>query len=100
VAARSLKFHEEAAAEYDSAFDWYLERNPDAALKFDAEVGDALSQILRHPQRWAPGLIGTRRYLLRRFPFLVIYRERGQDTIQIIAIAHTSRRPYYWRQRI
>jgi len=34
-------FHQEAAAEYDAAFDWYLERSPDAALKFDAEVDRA-----------------------------------------------------------
>ena len=38
------KFHEEAAAEYDAAFDWYLARSPDAALKFDAEVDRALAQ--------------------------------------------------------
>jgi len=32
------EFHEEAAAEYDAAFDWYLQQSPEAALKFDAEV--------------------------------------------------------------
>jgi len=41
------EFHEEAAAEYDAAFDWYLARSPDAALKFDAEVARAFTQILR-----------------------------------------------------
>lgn len=35
-------FHEEASAEYDAAFDWYLERSPDAALRFDAEMQRAL----------------------------------------------------------
>ncbi|MGH7490711.1 MAG: hypothetical protein ACREMY_34615 [bacterium] len=33
----AAEFHEEASAEYDAAFDWYLERSPGAALKFDAE---------------------------------------------------------------
>jgi hypothetical protein len=33
-----LEFHEEAAAEYDAAFDWYRERSADGALKFDDEV--------------------------------------------------------------
>jgi plasmid stabilization system protein ParE len=45
-------FHEEASAEYDAAFEWYLERSPDAALKFDAEVGRAIAQITQFPQRW------------------------------------------------
>ncbi len=39
-------FHEEAGAEYDAAFDWYLERSPQAALNFDAEVNRALVQII------------------------------------------------------
>jgi plasmid stabilization system protein ParE len=33
-----VELHEEAAAEYDAAYDWYLARSPDAALKFDAEL--------------------------------------------------------------
>jgi plasmid stabilization system protein ParE len=49
------EFHDEAAAEYDAAFDWYLARSPDAALKFDAEVDRALAQIMQAPQRWAVG---------------------------------------------
>jgi hypothetical protein len=39
------RFHEEAAAEYDAAFNWYLQRSVDAALKFDAEMDRALAQI-------------------------------------------------------
>jgi len=30
----SVEFHDEASAEYDAAFEWYLERSPDAAIKF------------------------------------------------------------------
>jgi plasmid stabilization system protein ParE len=52
VRTDSVEFHEEAIAEYDAAFDWYLEQNPDTALKFDAEVDRALAQILQAPQRW------------------------------------------------
>jgi plasmid stabilization system protein ParE len=48
-----VRFHEEASAEYDAAFEWYLERSPDAALKFDTEVNRALAQILLSPRRWA-----------------------------------------------
>ena len=51
----AAEFHQEATAEYDAAFDWYLERSPDAALKFDAEVDRALGQIIHAPQlcRWS-----------------------------------------------
>ncbi|MFY9683471.1 MAG: type II toxin-antitoxin system RelE/ParE family toxin [Candidatus Sulfotelmatobacter sp.] len=51
----AAEFHQEATAEYDAAFDWHLQRSPDAALKFDAEVDRALVQIIAAPQRWAAG---------------------------------------------
>jgi toxin ParE1/3/4 len=92
-------FHEEAGAEYDAAFDWYLERSPQAALNFDAEVNRALVQIIQSPRRWASGSHSTRRFLLKQFPFILVYREQ-RTGIQIVAVAHTSRKPGYWRQRL
>jgi len=100
VLTRVLELHEEAGAEYDAAFDWYLERSPDAALKFDAEFDRALAEIVQAPQRWASGPHHTRRFLLRKFPFILIYRERDGRAIQVLAVAHTSRKPGYWKGRI
>jgi toxin ParE1/3/4 len=96
---RPVEFHDEAGVEYDVAFDWYLKRSPDAALMFDAEVNRALADIAATPHRWATGLHSTRRYLLRRFPYIVIYQEREND-IQVLAFAHTSRKPGYWKKRL
>jgi plasmid stabilization system protein ParE len=95
-----MELHEEAAAEYDAAFDWYLARSPDAALKLDKELDRALSEIAQSPRRWTSGPYGTRRFLLRKFPFLLIYRERAGEEVQIVAVAHTSRKPGYWKERI
>jgi toxin ParE1/3/4 len=100
VPTRVVELHEEAAAEYNAAFDWYLQRSPDAALKLDAEFERALAEIAQAPQRWASGPHHTRRFLLRKFPFLVIYRERAGGDLQIVAVAHTSRKPGYWKERI
>jgi toxin ParE1/3/4 len=96
----AVDLHDEASAEYDAAFDWYLQRSADAALKFDAEVERALTQIVEAPQRWAAGPYSTRRFLLRQFPFTLIYREQPSGVIQIVAVAHTSRKPGYWKQRL
>ena len=96
----SVEFHEQAAAEYDAAFKWYLQQNPDTALKFDAEMERALAHIIQSPQRWTSGTHSTRRFLLRQFPFIVIYRLLTSEHIQIVAVAHTSRRPGYWKNRV
>jgi toxin ParE1/3/4 len=100
VVNSAVNFHEEAATEFDAAFDWYLERSPDAALKFDGEVERALSEILQAPERWVAGAYRTRKFLLRQFPFPLIYRQQASGIIQLIAVAHTSRKPGYWTQRL
>ena len=97
---KSVTLHDEAAADYDAAFDWYLVRSPKAAVRFDEAVARALSEIARAPQRWPRGSYGTRRFLLRGFPYLLIYRENSPDAIQVLAVAHTSRRPGYWVERV
>ncbi|WP_438003790.1 hypothetical protein [Sorangium sp. So ce321] len=40
----------------------------------------------------------VRWWLVRRFPYSVLYRVRD-DHIRILAIAHQNRRPFYWRGR-
>jgi hypothetical protein len=30
----------------------------------------------------------------------LIYRERASINIQVVAVAHTSRKPGYWKQRL
>jgi len=41
----------------------------------------------------------VRRVPLHHFPFLLVYRQRD-DHLQIVALAHTSRKPNYWRSRL
>ena len=72
---------------------------PDTALRFDVEVERALACIIQAPRRWAVGPYSTRRFLLRRFPFILIYRELTPGEIQIVAVAHTARKPGYWKRR-
>jgi toxin ParE1/3/4 len=39
-----------------------------------------------------------RKLLLRRFPYLLIYRE-FEGRIWVVTVAHGHRRPGYWRRR-
>ena len=58
-----VQLHEEASAQSDAAFDWYLERSTDAAFKFYVKVDCGLAQIVQAPQRWQVPPFGTRRDL-------------------------------------
>ncbi len=99
MANKEVEFHEAASLEFEAAFDWYLERSAPAAARFASELNRAIGSIADAPQRWPEGRHGTRKFLLRRFPFAVIYRELP-SLIQVVAIARGHRRPGYWKKRL
>lgn len=87
----------------------------DAEDRYEAEVpglGRALQQaveqsidlIKRMPEiapPW-PGLdveVTVRRMLLSQFQYALAYIVR-EDAVIIVAVAHTSRKPGYWRERL
>lgn len=94
----AVEFHPLAADEAQAAERWYRERNEIASARFQREVDRAVDLISERPEAGAPYLSKTRRILLRRFPFFVVYRVRN-DNVQIVAVAHARRRPGYWRAR-
>jgi plasmid stabilization system protein ParE len=96
---KPLKYHPGSKGESKEAVDWYWDRSRVAALDFSSELKSALSRLREAPSTYSPYLHGTRRILLNRFPFFVVFRERLRD-IQIIAISHAKRRPGYWRKRL
>lgn len=94
---KPVRVHPQAEQEAD--VDRYLGQSRDAAFTFDDELRAADRSVAAHPLIRPPYLHGTRRVILDRFPFSVVFRERLQD-IQIIAVAHASRRPGYWAKRL
>jgi plasmid stabilization system protein ParE len=97
--ARELDYLEEAVQEAEAAARWYAERSPSAGLAFSSEIDAAEDLIARSPEAWPPFQHGTRRFLLRRFPYAVVYRIEP-TRILIVAVAHGHRRPAYWRSRL
>jgi plasmid stabilization system protein ParE len=97
--ARELEYVEEALHEVEAAARWYAERSVAAAEAFSIEMDAAEAAIARLPEAWPPFVHGTRRYLLQRFPFNVVYRIEGRR-ILIVAVAHARRRPGYWTVRV
>ena len=99
MSARSVRYHEGATEDVKSAVGWYSKRSRKAASDFIAELDRAVGTIREDPERWTMGKGNTRRFLLWRFPFSIIYSE--QDGAPIIwAVAHGSRRPEYWSRRL
>ena len=96
---RRVEFAAEALEEAEAAIRWYRERSPTAANALEGEIEATVQSILESPAAWVEGPRRTRRALLSRFPFAVVYRER-EDAIEVVAFAHGRRRPGYWRSRV
>jgi toxin ParE1/3/4 len=96
---KPFRFHPEAREEFRGAARWYRARNVVAAAEFRAAGSAAVREVIQTPQRWPKYLYGTRRVVLQRFPFSVVYLD-NPDVITIIAVAHSKRKPGYWRDRV
>jgi plasmid stabilization system protein ParE len=97
---KPLQLSESASQEFVEAVRWYEERRPGwGARLFDA-VSRAFDLIERHPEIGSPRRSGpaVRQLAIRGFPYLVVYRNRPDDSY-VVALAHTSRRPGYWKAR-
>ena len=95
---RPVEFHPAADLEVSEAHRWYAERDEHAAARFRAALDKAVQAAAEAPEQWPVYLLGTRRLLLRRFPFLLVFRV-DSSRILILDVAHERRRPGYWRKR-
>jgi plasmid stabilization system protein ParE len=98
VSGRRVRIHPLALDEAEAAAEWYRKRSHGAAGGFLNELDRTIDLISRHPKQYQSYEFGTRRAMLRKFPYLIVFRE-GTGGIEIIAVAHGRRRPGYWRDR-
>ena len=99
-----LPFVAEAVEELEEAADWYDNERPGLGEQFATEVARIVERAAELPHSGS-SVAGTdpsrdvRRFVVRRFPYLVvtaiIARQRA-----VVAVAHHSRRPGYWRDRL
>jgi toxin ParE1/3/4 len=94
-----VRMHAAARRELLDASDWYDERTPGAGRRLKAEVREIGTRIATAPEQGSPHLYGTRRFILNRFPFSTVYLTLDA-TGHIVAVAHHSRKPGYWRKRL
>jgi len=94
-----LHFFEEAEQEVEEHRAWYRERSESAEAGFLVELDHAVEQVIAAPHQWPRFRSGTRRYVFPKYPFSLVYFLEN-DVINVVAIAHDSRKPGYWRKRL
>lgn len=74
------------------------EAQPGLGERFTAAVEEATARALAFPLSGSPSHAKTRRIIVKGFHFSIFYRPEA-DGVVIFAVAHHSRRPFYWQSR-
>jgi toxin ParE1/3/4 len=96
----NVRLHTEAGAELDGAAAKYDSERRGLGDEFLAEVERVVELLRQFPKIGGiyPGDT-LRHFTLHRFPYVLLYGIFS-DTIWIMAVAHGSRQPLYWRGRL
>jgi len=88
----TLRWLADALADLRGVREYIAKENPAAAQRVIAAIRQEVEALRAHPAIGRPGrLEKTRELVVRRYPYIVAYRESSAD-IQILAVVHTSRR--------
>lgn len=87
-----------AAAEIDEAYLWYESQRTGLGEEFLAEVNGTLDTIREIPELYAVMHRDTRRAMLVRFPYSLLYRLVNKQVI-VVACFHGKRDPKRWQGR-
>ena len=93
-----IEIHVAAEVELLESAAYYERKRKGLGGEFLDEFDAALDKIEAFPEAWPVYAGEYRRFLLRRFPYGLIYRLES-DKIFLIAVAHLHRKPDYWRER-
>jgi hypothetical protein len=93
------RFHDAADAELLEAISFYDAKVDGLGKRFLAEVMSATKYIERYPEIAPVKEEGVRAKVLLRFPYSLMY-VIADGELFVLAIAHHSRRPAYWADRL
>mgnify|MGYP001412647194 CR=1 FL=1 len=93
-----VRFLYEADVEFRESARYYEDKAPGLGIAFIAEVHRVAAVVASQPGIGSPVDDELRKFILRRFPYNVIYAVE-RDEVVITAVAHHKRRPFYWGRR-
>lgn len=95
-----LRIHSLASLELTEAVRWYESKRVGLGEELLDEFAALITRLTMNPESGNPISVDqkTRRLLVTRFPYQVVYRVRPNEIV-VVALAHLKRRPGYWKHR-
>ncbi len=89
----------EAEDDLKKAFSWYEEKRKGLGYDFMSHVDSGLSFIEKNPEMFPPEFKETRRHLIKKFPYKIVYLIKKENII-VLAVVHGKRDPKLIKKRI
>ena len=98
------ELHPHALDELEAAVRWHEQEQTGLGVDFYLEVRRRLAQAVLLPRSGAPVTgfdekYDVRAYNLKRFRYRLV-TTRVNESLVLLAVAHTSREPDYWKGRL
>lgn len=94
-----FSFHPEAVYELTQSAEYYQKLAINLGNEFLDDVFSTILRIIEFPDAFPILSRKSRKCLVNRFPFAIIYQVREEE-IFIVAVTHLSRKPGYWKKRV
>ena len=99
-----ISFDPAAEEEIREAARYYRAEREGLATRFVLAVDDSIQRLRESPEAQsphpeAPAGVDVRRARVKGFPYWLVFRQRGDETL-VLACTHAQRRPGYWRGRL
>ena len=96
---KPVRFHVAAEEELRKVRQYYEASRSGLGNEWLDAVATAVRQLQRKPMGGRPVRFGTRKHLLKRFPYYIIFVARDADLF-IVSLMHVKRNPGYWVTRL
>ncbi len=95
-----IRYNPLARDEVIKAANYFEDQDKGLGYRFLTAIDQAVNDIADSPLAWPRTKYGTRkRILISPFPYTIHYRIQHNELV-IIAVAHQSRKPEYWKRRL
>lgn len=90
-----IDYHPSIAAELEEIRDHYESSSPGLGMDFVDEFERQVLTISAMPTRWMIIRGDIRRSLMKRFPYVILFRVIGEECIRVTVVKHEKRHPAF-----
>jgi plasmid stabilization system protein ParE len=88
-----IEVSEEAEMDIIVAYEWYEQQKPGLGEEFKVAINNSFYDIAKNPQYYSYKRKNIRGYIVKRFPYLILYVIKQTD-INVISVFHMHRKPF------